>query len=171
MRRRIYWLLPDLASARRAMDELLLARVAEQHIHFVGPEGADMTGLHAANILQTSDVIRSAQQGLVIGGAVGAVVGAVAAVVFPIVGDQPQWGIAAVLGILGGGFGAWASSLIGVSTPSHRLRRFSAAVAQGQFLLMADIPRGRVAEIEARLQTRRPEARLEGEEPNIPAFP
>ena len=27
MRRRIYWLLPDLASARRTMDDLLLARI------------------------------------------------------------------------------------------------------------------------------------------------
>src|ERR1700754_2520540 len=35
MRRRIYWLLPDLASARRTMDDLLLARIAEQHLHFV----------------------------------------------------------------------------------------------------------------------------------------
>ena len=40
MRRRIYWLLPDLASARRTMDDLLLARIAEQHLHFVAREGA-----------------------------------------------------------------------------------------------------------------------------------
>ncbi len=171
MRRRIYWLLPDVATARRAMDDLLLARIAEPHIHVVGPEGADMTGLNEANVLQTSDVIRAAQQGLVIGGVVGAVVGAVAAVVFPIVGDSPQWGIVAVLAMLGGGFGAWASSMIGVSTPSHRLARFSEAIAQGSFLLMADIPRSRVAEVQQRMQAHLPEARLEGEEPNIPAFP
>ena len=61
--------------------------------------------------------------------------------------------------------------MIGVSTPSSRLKRFSAAIEQGQFLLMADIPRTRVAEIEERLQTQHPEAHLEGEEPNIPAFP
>ena len=60
MRRRIYWLLPDLASAVRTENDLLLARIGWQHIHFVGREDADMTGLHAANVLQTSDVIRSA---------------------------------------------------------------------------------------------------------------
>ena len=79
MRRRIYWLLPDLESAKRTMDDLLLARIGEQHMHFVAREGADMTGLHAANVLQTSDVIRAAQVGLVIGGAVGALLGVVAA--------------------------------------------------------------------------------------------
>lgn len=171
MRRRIYWLLPDLASARRTMDDLLLARIAEPHIHFVAREDVDMSGLHAANVLQTSDVLRAAQLGLVIGGVVGTVAGLAVAIFFPIVGDSPQWGVAAVLAVLGGLFGAWAASMIGISTPSHRLERFRPAIEQGQILLMVDVPRSRVAEIEARLQALHPEAHLEGIEPNIPAFP
>ena len=109
MRRRIYWLLPDLASARRTMDDLLLARIDEGHMHFVAREDADMTGLHAANVLQTSDVIRSAEAGLVIGGATGAILGAIVAVAYPIFGDKPEWGLIAVLAIAGAGFGAWAT--------------------------------------------------------------
>jgi uncharacterized membrane protein len=171
MRRRIYWLLPNLESAKRTMDDLLLARLTEQHLHFVAREEADMTGLHAANVLQTSDVVRAAQMGLVIGGGVGAVLGAVVGVFFPIVGDEPQWGMIAVLALLGAAFGAWSSSMIGVSTPSHRLERFGSAIEQGQILLMVDVPRTRVEEIEARLQALHPEAHLEGVEPNIPAFP
>ena len=171
MRRRIYWLLPDLASARRTMEDLLLARIAEQHIHFVAREEADMSGLHAANVLQTSDVIRAAQSGLIIGGAAGALIGVVAAMFFPIVGDAPQWGMVAVLAVVGALIGAWSSSMIGVSTPSHRLARFEPAINKGQILLMVDVPRSRVDEIEARLQALHPEAHLEGVEPNIPAFP
>ncbi len=171
MRRRIYWLLPDLASAVRTENDLLLARIAWQHIHFVGREDADMTGLHAANVLQTSDVIRSAQAGLVIGGASGAVVGVLVALFFPIIGPAPDWGTAAVLSILGGAIGAWASSMIGISTPSSRLKRFEPAIEQGQILAMVDVPRSRVEEIEKRLETLHPEAHLEGIEPNIPAFP
>jgi len=150
---------------------LLLARIAEQHIHFVARDDADMTGLHAANVLQTSDVIRAAQMGLVLGGLVGAVLGVVLGALFPIVGDTPQWGMGAVLAIAGAAFGAWSSSMIGVSTPSHRLKRFESAIQQGQILLMVDAPRGRIEEIEARLQRLHPEAHLEGVEPNIPAFP
>jgi hypothetical protein len=171
MRRRIYWLLPNLESARKAMDDLLLARIDEGHIHFVAREGTDMSGLHAANLLQTSDVIRSAESGLCIGGATGAVLGAVMAVFFPIIGDAPQWGLIGVLAILGGGFGAWSASMIGVSTPSQRLKRFEGAIEQGQILLMTDVPNSRVEEIETRLQALHPEAHLEGVEPNIPAFP
>jgi len=171
VRRRLYWLLPDLASARRTMNDLLLARIAEPHIHFVAPEGADTAGLHPANILQTSDVVRAAEVGLLIGGAVGIAVGVLAAVFFPIVGDSPQWGMVAVLGILGGLFGVWSSSMIGVSTPSKRLRRFEGALEQGQFLLMVDVPHARVAEIETLLKNGHPEGHYEGVEPDIPAFP
>ncbi len=171
MRRRIYWLIPDLESARRTMDDLLLARIAEPHIHFVARDGVDMSGLHPANVLQTSDVVRSAQAGLVIGGAAGAVLGVVVALFFPIISAAPDWGMVAVLAILGAGFGAWSSSMIGISAPNNRLARFEPAIEQGQILLMVDAPHSRVEEIEARLQALHPEAHLEGVEPNIPAFP
>jgi hypothetical protein len=170
MRRRIYWLLPDLASARRTMDDLLLARIPEQYIHFMAREGVDLTGLHPANILQTSDLVRSAQSGLVIGGAAGLVAGIVLAV-FPVVAETPQVGLVAVLSVVGALVGAWSSSMIGASTPSERLKRFQGAIEQGQILLMTDVPHGRVEEIEALLQKSHPEAHLEGVEPDIPAFP
>ena len=171
MRRRIYWLLPDLASAVRTENDLLLARIAWQHIHFVGLEDADMTGLHAANVLQTSDLIRSAQAGLVIGAALGAVSGVIGGLFFPLGVNHSQAGLAAVLAVVGAVLGAWASSMIGISTPSVRLKRFEPAIAQGQILLMVDVPRSRIEEIEARLAALHPEAHLEGVEPNIPAFP
>jgi hypothetical protein len=76
-----------------------------------------------------------------------------------------------VLALVGAPFGAWASSMIGVSTPSKRLQRFETQIEQGQVLLMVDVPRGRVEEIEARLKSLHPEVHLEGVEPNIPAFP
>ena len=171
MRRRIYWLLPDLASARRTMDDLLLARIEERHIHFVAREGTDMSGLHAANVLQTSDVIRAAQLGSILGGSLGAVLGVLISMYFPLEEGANHWWLAVLLAALGAGFGAWASSLIGVSAPSHRLERFQGAIEQGQILLMVDAPHMRVDEIEALLKSQHPEAHLEGEEPNIPAFP
>lgn len=172
MRRRIYWLLPDLASAKRTMDDLLLARIDEPHIHFVAREDADTTGLHVANVLQTSDLMRSAQLGLVVGGLTGIAAGVVAALFFPLgdAGTSP-WGLAGVLAVAGGLLGAWSSSMIGVSVPSHRLRRFEGAIEQGRILLMADVPRARVEAIEALLQRSHPEAHFEGEEPDVPAFP
>ena len=171
MYRRIYWLLPDLESARRTMDDLLLARIAMSRIHFVAREGSDMSGLHSANVLQTSDVVRSAQMGLIIGGGVGALLGALVAVYYPIVGDSPQWGLAAGLAVAGALVGTWTSTMIGVSTPSKRLARFTPQIEQGQILLMVDVHMWRVEAIEARLRALHPEAHLEGTEPDIPAVP
>ncbi len=100
MKRRIYWLMPDLASARRAMDDLVWARVDVAHIHFAGPEGMDMAGLHAANVWQTSDLVHAAKTGWVVGSACGIVVGLMAALLFPIFGDGPEWEVAVPVALL-----------------------------------------------------------------------
>lgn len=171
MSQRIYWLLPNVESARKTMADLLVAQVSVGHLHFHAREGIDLSQLHAANILQTSDVVRAAQAGLVIGIATGGIAGLLVGYFFPIVGDTPQWGLAAPLAIIGGGLGAWTSSMIGVSVPSARLKRFEGAIEQGQILLMVDVPRARVAEIEDLLKASHPEAQFQGEEPGMPAFP
>jgi hypothetical protein len=152
MRRRVYWLLPDLASARAAMDDLLLAGVELRQIHFVAGEDCDLTGLHPANVLQTTDVLRSAETGLVVGAAVGGMLGTVAAVSYPDAGEPPQWNLIPVLVVAGALFDAWTSSMIGISAPNKRLQRFAGEIEQGRILLMVDVPMRRVAEIEARLQ-------------------
>jgi hypothetical protein len=173
MSRRIYWLIPDVPSARRTMDDLLLARVPVQQMHFFGREGTPMTGLHAANVFQTTDVIYAAETGLLIGGTVGIVAGLLVAMYYPISfgAGSWQWGVVAVLGVLGALIGAWSSSMIGISVPSHRLKRFEAAIAEGQILLMVDVPSARVKLIEDLLRTSHPEARFEGEDPDTPVFP
>ncbi|KQW57964.1 hypothetical protein [Variovorax sp. Root411] len=170
MKRRIYWLMPDLASAGRVMDDLVRARVDVARIHFAGPEGMDMAGLHAANVWQTSDVVHAAKTGWAVGSACGIVVGLMAALMFPIFGDDPEWEVAVLVAVVGGVVGTWSASMIGISIPSPRLQRFEGAIAQGQILLMVDLPRSRVRDIEALLQSAHPEARFEGEEPRIPAF-
>jgi hypothetical protein len=168
MRKRIYWLLPDLGSAKRTMDELLLARIAEGYIHFMACDGAPMDGLHAANVLQTSDLVDSAGMGLLIGSCLGAAGGVAAAYAL---GDGSAAGIVIGLAALGAALGTWSASMIGASAPSRRLARFQHAVADGSYLLMVDVPRSRVDEIEALLHATHPEARFEGLEPNVPAFP
>ncbi|MGR4868693.1 DUF1269 domain-containing protein [Variovorax sp. LARHSF232] len=164
MRRRIYWLMPNLASARRAMLDLLQADVESARIHFAAAEGVDLADLHAANIWQTSDVVHAAKTGLLIGCALGALVGLAAAALFPLVEDNMAWELAAMLVLLGGLMGAWSASMVGISIPSQRLARFEGALAAGQILLMVDLPRERVQAIETMLARTHPEAHFEGED-------
>ncbi|HEY4068657.1 MAG TPA: DUF1269 domain-containing protein [Burkholderiaceae bacterium] len=171
MRRRIYWILPDVQSGQTVMQDLLLARIDARHIHFMAREDIALGDLPAANTLQTSDMIRSAQAGLIGGALLGGFVGVGIALLFPLAAKFSHVGVTLVFTLLGALFGAWTSSMIGVSVPSHRLDRFERALEQGRLLLMADVPRSRVIEIEERLHALHPEASLEGIEPGIPAFP
>ena len=170
MKQRIYWLLPDVASAERVTAELLGAGMEARHIHFAGRDGLDMTGLHAANVLQTSDVLDAAQRGLLLGAMTGTGSGLLAAFYFPIVGDGPQWEIAGLLAMLGGIVGAWTSSMIGISIPNPRLERFQNAIAQGLILLMLDVHPSHAQAVASLLQAAYPQARFEGVERHSPAL-
>ena len=170
MRRRLYFIMPDLPSARKAMDDLLLGRIEERHIHFLARRGTAMDGLHEANHLQKSDLVHGAQVGLALGALLGFVLGAV--IVMTLQTDN-RWQIVTVLGsgVIGALFGAWVASMVGSAVPNSRLKQFSKAIDEGKILLMADVPDHRVNEVRELLTARHPEAEDRGIDPHIPAFP
>ena len=45
------------------------------------------------------------------------------------------------------------------------------AIQKGELLMMVDVPKTRVDEIDALVKKHHPEAEIEGTEPTIPAFP
>src|SRR5213079_2392246 len=60
MRRRLYFLLPDVESARHTADDLLLARVEDRHMHFLARRGTDLGELHEASYLFKTDLLHDA---------------------------------------------------------------------------------------------------------------
>src|SRR5437762_14292997 len=72
MRRRLYWLLPDVESARRTADDLLLARIEDRHMHFLARRGTDLRSLHEASVLQKTDIRHAPGRGLFVGALIGA---------------------------------------------------------------------------------------------------
>lgn len=170
MRRRLYFLLPDIRRARQILDELLLARIEERHIHILAREGTPMEGLPAASLLQRSDFLHGIETGLAIGGATGILAGLVT-VLFPPGGLDLGGGTVLALALAGAGIGAWASGMIGTDVPNSRLRRFMPAIEQGQVLLMVDVRLGQVRDVSGMIHRHHPEASDHGVEPTIPAFP
>ena len=170
MRRRLYYVMPDLASARKIMDDLLLARIEERHIHFLAKRGTPMDGLHEANVLQKTDLVHGAQLGLVLGALLGCGAGALL-VTFVLTADN--WQIVTVLGatLIGAFLGTWISSMVGSAVPNSRLKQFQPIIEEGKILLMADVPEHKIDEIKALLGERHPEALDRGVDPHIPAFP
>mgnify|MGYP001553244539 FL=1 len=168
--RRIYFLLPDVEVARKVVDELLLARIAEDHIHVIAKEGTAMADLPEATLAQKSDLIPAFERGVAVGGATGIIAG-VAAVTFPPAGLVLGGGALLGIALAGTGFGALMSTMIGVSTPNTRHAQFEEAVGNGEILMLVDVPKDRVLEIEDMVKQHHPDADIEGTEPTIPAFP
>jgi hypothetical protein len=170
--RRLYFLIPNIDSAKTIVDELLLARVEARHIHIAAADHHALTAanLPEASLLQESDFVPAVERGVAIGGATGVLAG-IAAVTIP--GAALALGGGAILGIglAGAGVGAWVSGMIGISAPSSRLKEFEAAIEKGELLMMVDVAKARVEEITDLVRQHHPEAHIEGTEPVIPAFP
>jgi HAMP domain-containing protein len=168
--RRIYFLLPSTASAKSIIDELLLQRVEWRHIHVLASPNVHLEGLPEATLTQRSDLLPALARGTAAGGATGMLAGLVA-MAFPPAGLTIAGGVVVAMTLASAGFGAWAATMIGVAVPSTRLRRFEHAVEQGELLMMVDVPKDRVDEIERVIKLHHAEADVEGTDPTIPAFP
>ena len=168
--RRLYFLVPDIEHTRKIVDELLLARVDEKHFHVIAKEGTPLENLPEAKLSQKSDLIPSLEKGLTLGGITG-ILGGVIAVTIPPAGVVLGGGAILASALAGAGIGAWMSSMIGVDVPNSRLSAFEKAIKNGEVLMMVDVAKVRVDEIDELVKKHHPEAEIEGTEPTIPAFP
>jgi len=170
MMRRIYFLVPDISITKRIVDELLLSRIEERHIHVIAKRGTPLEDLPEANLLQKSDFIPAVEHGLALGGSAGILAGLVAIALSP---TLPVFagGILLASSLAGSGVGAWLGGMVGMNVGSSRTKQFEDAIEAGQFLVLADVPRERVDEIEARVKQHLPTVEIEGTEPLIPPFP
>ena len=170
MRLRMYLTLPDLASARRLANDLLLARIEDRHMHFLARRGTDLGELHEASYIQKTDTIHGAFTGLVVGGAVGMVVGLLM-VYFPPAGMSVQLAAVLIAALVGAFLGIWMASMVGLQVPNSRLKAFEHDIEEGKILLMLDVPSGRYEDLRQVIARTHPEAADRGSEPTVPAFP
>ena len=157
MRRRLYFVLPDVESAQRTADDLLLARVEDRHMRFLARRGTALDPLHEAGYLDKTDIAHGAAVGLALGGVIGALTGALV-VAYPPEGTNPQL-VAVLIGMLiGAPLGGWMASMAGAAVPNSRLRQFQADMETGRLLMMVDVPYRRVDEITDLVVSRHPDA-------------
>lgn len=167
--RRLYFLVPDVETTKKIVDELLLARIAESHIHVLAKRDTPLEDLPEASFLQKTDFVPALEQGVALGGATGLLAG-LAAVAVPgglVLGGGALLGIS----LLGAGLGAWWSSMVGAGVGNRRLKDYEEAIEDGEVLVMVDVPRDKVAATEERVKKHHPEAECMGFDPTIPPFP
>jgi hypothetical protein len=165
-------MVPDIKSASAIVDELLLARIEERKIHIAAKDHHALNEAHLpeANLLQETDFIPAVEKGLSVGGGTGVLAGLVA-MTFPPAGLIIGGGAVLGLGLLGAGFGAWISGMIGMNVENTQLKEFEKAIEQGQLLLMVDVAVARIDEITDLVKKHHPEAEVNGSEPTLPVFP
>ncbi|SDJ31695.1 Protein of unknown function [Paraburkholderia steynii] len=168
--RRIYFLLPDEHSAQTIVNELLLMRVEWRHIHMIANHNVPLKDLPEATLAQRSDLLPALARGTAAGGLTGMLAGLVA-LAFPPAGLTIAGGAVVAITLCGAGFGAWTATMIGVDVPNTRLRRFEQAIEKGELLMMIDVAKDRVEEIEEMIRSHHAEAEIRGTDPTIPAFP
>lgn len=170
MRRRLYFLVPDLRSAKVVHNELLLAKVEERHMHFIAKEGVALDDLPEADLRQKTDLVHGMQTGFVLGGFTGMFLSTLALMMNLIVPGLEVWSVGSL--VFGGAFfGAFAASMIGINVSNTRLKQFQPDIAQGRILVMVDVPIHRLKEITSLIERHHPEADVRGIDPQIPAFP
>lgn len=168
--RRIYFLVPDIETTKRIVDELLLAKIEERHIHVIAKRGTPLEDLPEANLLQKSDFIPAVEQGVAVGGSTGILAGLVA-IALPGTAPVIAGGVLLASTLAGAGMGAWLGGMVGMSIGNRRIKEFEDAIEAGEFLVLADVPKDRVDEIEGRVKQHLPQIMIEVIELEITTFP
>lgn len=158
MRRKLYFMLPNIKTAHQMMDKMLLARIEERHIHFLAKSDISLTGLPEANVLEKTDSLHGVGSGAMIGGISG-IMGGLLVVAFPSlvaipVNDPgPLQALAVlVIGLVGAGFGAWWSGMIASAIPNSRLKLYEDPIARGGVLMIVNVPYHRINDVRAEVQ-------------------
>lgn len=160
MNRRLYFMLPGVESAHTMMNDLLLARVNANRIHFLAKPGTPMGDLPEATVSERSDLIEGWEIGMGLGALFGLVAGLVAISIptwwytqpIPVI---PTLLICTLTGFLGGGF--W-TAVVATTIPNARLKPFEEHIAKGRVLMMVLVPFHRTHEIRELVENKHPEA-------------
>lgn len=155
MKRRLYFLFPDVAHAARAVHDLRHSGIRSKHIHTVARPDVDVSTLPSANHAQRTDRNRQVETWLWDANLIVFFTAMVALTVL-VIFSTPSWGWAVPIGIMA------ICVVLGVvfvrRIPNVHLNEFADALSHGEILLMVDVPYRRVAEIESRIQRLHPEA-------------
>ncbi len=171
MSRRLYFVLPDVETSRKIGQDLLLARMEERRMHFLGKRGLDMKDLPEASAAQKTDLFRGIYIGLFAGALTGLVSGLYIYFDPEAVGMQVPPYVIFICAVVGAVIGAWISGpLIGGSAPNKRLRSYDKFLQNGQVVLIIDVPSNRVDEIRKIIKSYYPQAEDPVNDSGIPAI-
>lgn len=156
--RRLYFVIPDESQAMTAVSDLEAARVVRHRIHAIAGKGATLAHLPAANELQRHDAAWRLEQVVWAGNLALfflALTGLVASIAL-------GFSVGTLLSVALMALTFVAGALFAIRVPDTHLDEFRGALSHSEVLLMVDVPKQRVAEIEELIERRHPEATAGG---------
>jgi len=157
MLRRLYFLFPDPTKATVVIDELSRHGIDRRRMHMLSRPTTDLGGLPPIGVHQGRDRARQLETLLWDGNLVLFFL----ALAMLLVALYLGWMLVAVLMAAA----MAVTFLLGLRAtwlPDVHLDEFRDALAHGEVLLMVDVPKARVAEVEDRVHRRHPEAAVGG---------
>ncbi len=156
---RIYFLVPNIDTAHKIVNELTESNMDEKHIHIISNETTKLDALPEATLMQKSDFIPAFKRGIAIGGTTGLLAGLVTLVVPG--GVALSGGAILACVVAGAGVGSWLGSMVALEVPNTRHEEFEEAIKQGHLLMLLDVPEEKLPSIEMTVIRHYPEATLE----------
>jgi hypothetical protein len=156
--RRLYFIVPEESHAVQIVTDLEAAGVDRRHIHAIAGKSMTLEKLPAANAHQQRDTVRLLQRILWAGNLVLFALGAIGLIVSVIQGST----IGALLSFAAMALTLTAGFLFATRVPDTHLDEFRGVLSHHEVLLLVDVPKQRVAEIEELIYRRHPEATAGG---------
>ncbi|OGI49493.1 MAG: hypothetical protein A3E57_06015 [Candidatus Muproteobacteria bacterium RIFCSPHIGHO2_12_FULL_60_33] len=156
--RRLYFIVPDEPQAVKIVTDLETAGVDRRHIHAIAGKGTTLEKLPPANERQRRDTVWRLQQALWLGNLVVFALGGIGLIVSVAQGSLTGTILSSAVMVLT----LTAGFLFATRVPDTHLDEFRGVLSHHEVLLMVDIPKQRVAEIEELIYRRHPEATAGG---------
>jgi len=163
--RRIYFLVPDIETTHKIVDELRSEGIKDRHMHILAKRDTPLEDLPEATEFEKTDFIPAVERGAALGATTGLLAGLIGLrfAGFAIAGGP-------VLGVLffGATIGAMMSGLAGLQVGNSKVKQYEKAIEKGELLLMLDIPKEQIDAISKIVIKHHPNAEFEGIEPLLP---
>lgn len=164
--KRLFYLVDSIDSVQSISDDLHERGITDWRFHIVSKDEAGLYThrLHSASVLDKTDLPRFVERGLLIG-ALFALFFVVPLAVWGGLG----WPVSAyvAMGVFAVVAGGWLGGFGGIGTENYRIRKFHGDIEAGRYLVMVDVPKAHVSQMEELMALNHPEAELQGESSSV----
>ena len=150
MRPRLKFLLPDIKTANKASEALLLARIEDKNIAFLANPDTNLGELRPASAIESTNIVNEAEKGILYGATVGLLVGLYMHYFQPWITESMNvhWMVlVGVLMVFGAALSAIGAAVFGTNFFNDDLKNYQSKIEQGAILMIVTAPFQRSNEI------------------------